>query len=74
MVPAALIAMRFRANVPFAMAACWITNPVTAGPALFGQFVLGHASTLNSVSYREPSGLIYEAVTTLPQPDCFCVG
>jgi uncharacterized protein (DUF2062 family) len=42
MVPAALIAMRFRANVPFAMAACWITNPVTAGPALFGQFVLGH--------------------------------
>ena len=42
MVPAALIAMRFRANVPFAMAACWITNPVTAGPTLFGQFILGH--------------------------------
>jgi hypothetical protein len=39
-----------------------------------GQFVLGHANTLNSVSYREPSGLIYEAVTTLPQPDAFCVG
>jgi integrase len=36
-----------------------------------GQFVLGHAATLNSVSYREPSGLIYEAVSTLPQPDCF---
>lgn len=41
MVPAALLAMMFRANVPFAMAACWITNPVTAGPAFFGQFVLG---------------------------------
>lgn len=34
-----------------------------------GQFVLGHVRTLNSVSYREPSGLIYEAVTSLPQPD-----
>ena len=33
-----------------------------------GQFVLGHASTLNSVSYREPSGLIYEAVVSLPRP------
>jgi len=38
-----------------------------------GQFVLGHSNTLNSVSYREPSGLIYEAVTTLPQPVCFQV-
>jgi len=38
-----------------------------------GQFVLGHASTLNSVSYRDPSGLIYEAVSTLPQPECFRV-
>lgn len=33
-----------------------------------GQFVLGHLNTLNSISYREPSGLVYEAVTTLPQP------
>lgn len=33
-----------------------------------GQFVLGHSETLNSTSYREPSGLIYEAVVTLPQP------
>ena len=36
-----------------------------------GQFVLGHANTLNSVSYREPSSLVHEAVTTLPQPSCF---
>ena len=41
MIPAALIAMRFRANVPFAMAACWITNPVTTPPVLYGQFALG---------------------------------
>jgi uncharacterized protein (DUF2062 family) len=41
MIPAAILAMRLRANVPFAMAACWITNPVTAGPVLYGQFRLG---------------------------------
>lgn len=41
MIPAALIAMRFRANVPFAMAACWITNPLTTPPVLYGQFRLG---------------------------------
>ncbi len=41
MIPAVLLAMRFRANVPFAMAACWVTNPVTTGPVLWGQFVLG---------------------------------
>lgn len=39
-----------------------------------GQFVLGHSNTLNSLSYREPSGMIFEAVTTLPQPACFSVG
>lgn len=36
-----------------------------------GQFMLGHGSTLNSQSYREPSQLIYEAVNSVPQPDCF---
>lgn len=42
MIPSALIAMRLKANVPFAMAACWITNPITTPPVLYGQFVLGH--------------------------------
>lgn len=41
MIPAAILAMRLRANVPFAMAACWITNPITAGPVLFCQFAMG---------------------------------
>lgn len=41
MLPAAIVAMRLRANVPFAMAACWITNPVTAAPVMFAQFKLG---------------------------------
>ena len=41
MLPAALIAMRSRANVPFAMAACWITNPLTAPAAIYAQMELG---------------------------------
>lgn len=41
MIPAALLAMFARANVPFAMAACWVTNPITIGPILWGQCALG---------------------------------
>jgi len=39
--PAALLAMRFRGNVPFAMAATWLSNPFTTPAILFGQFSLG---------------------------------
>lgn len=42
MIPAALLAMRARGNVPFAMAACWLTNPITTPAVLFFQFRLGH--------------------------------
>jgi uncharacterized protein len=41
MIGAAVVAMRFRANVPFAMAACWISNPVTNIPIGVAQFRLG---------------------------------
>lgn len=41
MVPSILVAMRFKANIPFAIAACWVTNPVTSGPVWYGQFMLG---------------------------------
>lgn len=41
MIPAAVVAMRARANVPFAMAACWLTNPVTTPPIMYAQFRLG---------------------------------
>lgn len=41
MIPAALLAIRLRANVPFAIAACWITNPLTTAPVLWCQFRLG---------------------------------
>ncbi len=42
MIPASIMAMRARANVPFAIAGCWVTNPITTGPMLYIQFVLGH--------------------------------
>lgn len=38
---AALIAMLFRANIPFAAAACWVTNPFTQVPVWLAQFRLG---------------------------------
>lgn len=38
-----------------------------------GQFVLGHCSTLNSRSYREPSGMVFDAVSHLEQPECWKV-
>lgn len=41
MVPAAIVAIRMRANVPFALAACWITNPLTSPAVWWGQFMLG---------------------------------
>lgn len=41
MVPSMILAMRFKANVPFAMAACWITNPLTQLPVMLTQFWLG---------------------------------
>ncbi|MEX1048145.1 MAG: DUF2062 domain-containing protein [Akkermansiaceae bacterium] len=41
MIPAALIAMRARSNVPFAVIGCWITNPFTTPAVLIAQFQLG---------------------------------
>lgn len=41
MVAAALVAMRTKANIPFTMAACWVTNPLTVGPILWLQCALG---------------------------------
>lgn len=38
---AALVAMRVRVNIPFAMAACFISNPVTNVPFWYAQIQLG---------------------------------
>lgn len=36
-----------------------------------GVFVLGHGLSLNSRHYHEPSDMVFDAVTTVPQPACF---
>lgn len=41
MIFAGVVAMRLRSNVPLAMAACWISNPVTNGPIWAFQLWLG---------------------------------
>lgn len=42
MLAAALVAMRARANIPLAMAFCWISNPLTSGPLIWAQCVFGN--------------------------------
>lgn len=39
--PAAICTMRLRGNIPFAVAATWLSNPFTTPAILFGQFRLG---------------------------------
>ncbi|MGA0899881.1 MAG: DUF2062 domain-containing protein [Luteolibacter sp.] len=41
MLAAALVAMRARANIPLAMAFCWISNPLSTGPLIWAQCKTG---------------------------------
>jgi uncharacterized protein (DUF2062 family) len=41
MIFAGVTAMKFHSNVPIAMAACWLSNPLTNLPLFLGQFWLG---------------------------------
>lgn len=41
MVPAALFAIWWRVNIPIAVGAVWITNPVTMGPIFYAEYRLG---------------------------------
>jgi uncharacterized protein (DUF2062 family) len=41
MVPAALCAMYFRANVGIAVVLCWVSNPLTMAPFMYGTYRLG---------------------------------
>lgn len=40
-VPASIIAGKLHGNIPVAMAACWITNPLTQVPIILSQFRIG---------------------------------
>jgi uncharacterized protein (DUF2062 family) len=42
MIFAGIVTMRFKANVPVAMAACWLSNLATNGPIFLGQLWLGN--------------------------------
>lgn len=53
---AAIIAMRARVNVPFAMAACFVSNPVTNVPIWIAQIKLGQWM-IDSLSLPVPSFL-----------------
>jgi len=43
MLPAALVAIVMRANLPLSIALVWLTNPLTAVPVWYGTYVLGSA-------------------------------
>lgn len=41
MIPAALVAIWFNANLPLTMVVVWISNPVTMAPLAYGTYVVG---------------------------------
>lgn len=41
MAPAALMALWMRVNLPIAIAAVWVTNPLTMGPIFYAEYRLG---------------------------------
>jgi uncharacterized protein (DUF2062 family) len=56
MVAAAIIAMRFRVNIPFAVAACWVSNVFTHVPIWLAQEWLGDWMT-KSLGFPMPGFL-----------------
>ena len=61
---AAIFAMRVKGNVPFAMAACYVTNPLTNVPIWIGQIRLGQWC-IDTFSLPVP-GFLAAAHTSLP--------
>lgn len=63
MLPAAMLAILFRANLPVSVALVWLTNPLTAVPVWYGTYLFGSA-----LLGMEPSWVIednsFEAVWT----------
>ncbi len=61
---AAILAMRFKVNVPFAMAACFISNPFTNVPFWYAQIHLGQ--WLIDHLYLPVPAFLEKAEMTLP--------
>lgn len=71
MIFAGVVAMRFRSNVPIAMAACWISNPVTNVPIWAFQLWLGQ--WLCDILGVQPPSMpwLKDAITWLQKKDWF---
>ncbi|MBF0170650.1 MAG: DUF2062 domain-containing protein [Nitrospinae bacterium] len=61
MVIVAMLALRFKTNLPVALAACWITNPVTMPFIYYGEFLLG-AAVAARFGAQPPAGVSPETV------------
>ncbi len=61
MIAAALVAMRVRANIPFAIAGCWVSNMVTHIPIWVGQEVLGEWMR-DKLGFPMPDFLVNSAI------------
>ncbi len=61
MIAAALTAMRFRGNIPFAVAGCWVSNVVTHIPIWVGQELLGDWMR-ESLGFPMPEFLVASAI------------
>ena len=64
MLPAALAAAMLRGNVPTAMAACWVSNPVTQVPFMLLQYKVGQ--WLCDTLHIGPPEFLAGASVTLP--------
>lgn len=61
MLPAALLAIYFRANLPLSVALVWLTNPLTAAPVMYGSYLFG-AWLLGMHTTWDSSGASLEAM------------
>lgn len=57
MLAAGVMAMRFKVNVPFALASCWVTNPLTQVPIWVAQHQFG-SWLRNSLEFPMPAFLV----------------
>lgn len=65
MLAAALMALRFRGNIPFAVAFCWVSNMATHIPIWVGQELLGDW-VREKLGFPMPEFLIYASIE-IPQ-------
>ena len=70
---ASIIAMRAKVNVPFAMASCWVSNPLTNGPIWYAQIHIGQW-LINTLSLPVLPGQITLPIVGIVSASNFIVG